>query len=147
MSSFEPLVRIAGTTFPYWLIVVVFMSVLGGFMRQRAKKKPFLVSVLLAACSLCGFSFIVLGIYVQLTSSPLSFVELLPSSSLVGLVIAFLASAALLISSRSGAEDAHPAMVVVGVVLITVLVGVFLALVVSVFPQVILWQWHLLQRL
>jgi len=33
------------------------------------------------------------------------------------------------------------------VVLITVLVGVFLAIVVTVFPKVILWQWHLVKRL
>jgi len=56
-------------------------------------------------------------------------------------------SAALLIFSRSEAEDAPPEMVIVGVVLITVLVGVFLAIVVTVFPKVILWQWHLVKRL
>jgi len=147
MSAFEPLVRIARTAFPYWLILLVLLSVLAGFISQRKEKKQFLVSALLQAGTTCAFFFMVLGIYVQLTSSPISFVDFLPSSFLVAFVVALSGSAALLIFSRSEAEDAPPEMVIVGVVLITVLVGVFLAIVVTVFPKVILWQWHLVKRL
>jgi hypothetical protein len=147
MSAFEPLVRIARTAFPYWLILLVLVSVLAGFISRRKEKKPFVVSALLQGAITCAFLFMVLGIYVQLTSSPISFVDLLPSSFLVASVVALSSSAALLIFSRSEAEDAHPAVAIVGVVLITVFVGVFLAIVVSVFPKVILWQWHLLKRL
>ena len=147
MSAFEPLVRIARTAFPYWLILLVFAVSAGWIYISAQRKKPFLVSALLQAGTTCAFFFMVLGIYVQLTSSPISFVDLLPSSFLVAFVVALSGSAALLIFSRSEAEDAPPEMVIVGVVLITVLVGVFLAIVVSVFPKVILWQWHLVKRL
>ena len=147
MSSFEPLARIAETAFPYWLIVLVIMSVLTGFMAQRREKKPFLVSALAQTSALCGFFFIILGIYVQLTSSPISFVELLPSSFLVAFVVGLSLSAAGLVFSRSEGEDAHLAMAVVGVVVITVFVGLFLAFVVSFFPKLIILLWHLLNHL
>ena len=147
MSSFEPLVRIAGTAFPYWLIVLVLMSVLTGLTSERREKKPFLVSALAQAGAVCGVLFILLGIYVQLTSSPISFVELLPSSLPVGFVIGLSVSAAGLMFSRSEAEDAHLGMAVVGVVMITVVVGPFLAFVVSFFPKLIMLQWHLIKHL
>lgn len=137
MSSFEPLVRIAGTAFPYWLIAVVLMSVLTGFMGRRSEKKPFLVSALSAAGIFCALSFIVLGIYVQLTRSPVSFANLLPSSLLVGLIFALLFSAAGLIFSRSEGEDEHLGMMVVAVVAFSLLMGIFLDSVVSIFPPFI----------
>jgi hypothetical protein len=142
MSAFEPLVRIARTGFPYWLIASVVLSVVNGFLAKRLKQAPFLPDAVGQFGTTCAFLFMVLGVCVQLTGSAMSFVQLLPSSLLVA--VGF--SATFLIWARSKGKIGL-GMSLVAIAFFTAVLGTFLAFVVSFFPKLIAFQWHLLKRL
>jgi hypothetical protein len=142
MSAIDPLVRIARTAFPYWLIVAVFVSVLSAFIAKRSNQASFLAAAVGQFGATCAFLFMVLGVYVQLSGNAMSFVELLPSSLLVAMGF----SATFLVFARSK-TDVRLGMVVVGIAFFSVVLGIFLAFVLSVFPKLIAFQWHLLDRL
>lgn len=147
VADFQPLVRIARTAFPYWLIAAVLVSVLAAFI---AKKSNRVLSLLAAVgetvgtfvCA-CALLFVLLGCYVQLTGSAMSFVQLLPSSFLIGMGFS---AASVLMSDWSEAE-AGPGVLVGAFAFFSVASGIFLAFVVSFFPKVIAFQWHLLKLL
>lgn len=142
MSLFDPLARIARTGFPYWLIAAVFLSVVTGFAAKRFKQAPFLREAVGQFGATCAFCFMALGLYVQLTGNAMSFLALLPSSLLVAAVF----SGSRLIFAPSG-TDFRIAMIVVGTAFGSVFIGLFLAFVLSFFPAIIPFQWHLLKQL
>jgi magnesium-transporting ATPase (P-type) len=88
-----------------------------------------------------AFIFMVLGLYVQLSGEAMSFAQLLPSALIVAMI--FVASI-LVVRTRTKAELG---MKVLGFGLGTVLFGFFLAFLLSFFPKLIAFQWHLLKRL
>jgi uncharacterized membrane protein YhaH (DUF805 family) len=142
MSAFEPLGRIVSTAFPYWLIFAVLVSLLSALVAKRSNRSSFLPEVIVQFGATFGFLFMALGIYIQLTGRAMSFVELLPSSFLVLAGI----SATLLILVRSK-EDIGLGMSIVTIALPTVVLGTFLAFLVSFAPKLIAIQWHLLKLL
>jgi hypothetical protein len=90
----------------------------------------------------CVFCFVALGLYVQLTGNAMSFLALLPSSLLVAAVLL----GSRLIFAPSG-SDYRIAMIVSGIAFGSVFIGVVLAFLLSFFPALIAFQWHLLKRL
>src|SRR5947209_939561 len=140
MSAFEPLVRIASTAFPYWLIAAVLLSLLAAFTAKRASQPSLVFAVVGQFGATCAFAFVALGFYVQLSGDAMSFTQLLPSS----LIVATIFSAAfLLVRPQTKAELGT---LVVGFALSSVVFGFFLAFVLSFFPSLIAFQWHLLKR-
>jgi hypothetical protein len=89
----------------------------------------------------CAFMFMALGLYVQLSGDAMSFTQLLPSSFIIAMV--FVASI-LVVRTRTKAELG---MKVLGFGFCTVVFGFFLAFLLSFFPKLISFQWHLLMRL
>jgi hypothetical protein len=141
MLAFEPLVRIARTAFPYWLIAAALAAVVAAFAAKRSKHKSSLL-VVVGECvgtfvGACTLLFIVLGCYVQLSGNRMSFVELLPSSLLVATGL----SAATVISDRLKAE-AGLGVLVAAFVFFTLGFGVFFAFFLSIFPKLMPIQLH-----
>lgn len=132
MSHFEPLVRIARIAFPYWLIGAVLFSLLGAFVARRRSQESFLPMAIAEMGAACMFLFVILGVYVQLRGDAMSFVELLPSSSIVALCF----SATFLILAWSK-EKIGLGMSILMILLPSVMFAVFLALVVSILPPVV----------
>ncbi len=132
MSHFEFLVRVARAAFPYWLIGVVLLSLFGAFVAKRKNQESFLPSFIAQMGTVCMFLFVILGVYVQLKGNAISFVELLPSSSIVALCV----SAAYLMLAWSK-EKIGLGMSILMILLPSVMFTVFLALVVSIFPPVV----------
>jgi hypothetical protein len=142
LSLFDPLARIARTGFPYWLIGAVVLSAVTGFVAKRYKQAPFLREAVGQFGVTCVFCFVALGLYVQLTGNAMSFLALLPSSLLVAAVLL----GSRLIFAPSG-SDYRIAMIVSGIAFGSVFIGVVLAFLLSFFPALIAFQWHLLKRL
>ena len=140
MSAFEPLIRIASTAFPYWLIAAALLSLLAGIAAKRGDQ-PLAFAVVAQFGATCTFIFMVLGLYVQLPGDRMSFAQLLPSSFIVAMIFS---AAFLAIRPQRKAELG---MQILGFGLGTVVFGFFLALVLSIFPMLISFQWHLLKRL
>jgi hypothetical protein len=162
MSTLEPLIRIASTAFPYWLIAPVLLSLLAAFTTKRANQpseevlnpeglgepvedlsefESRVFAVVAQFGVTCAFIFVVLGLYVQLSGEAMSFTQLLPSALIVAMI--FVASI-LVVRTRTKAEWA---MKVLGFGLGTVIFGLFLAFLLTFFPKVVTFQWHLLKRL
>jgi hypothetical protein len=141
MSVFQPLIRIASTAFPYWLIAAVLLSFMAAFTAKRANQPSLVFAVIGQFGATCAFIFVVLGLYVQLSGDAMSFTQLLPSSLIVAMIFT---AAILLIRPKTKAELG---MVAVGFGFSSVVFGIFLAFVLSFFPKLIGFQWHLLKTL
>lgn len=161
MATLEPLVRIASTAFPYWLIAAVLFSLLATFTAKRTAQRsgkalnqkapgepvddsggqPIAFAAIAQFGATCAFIFMVLGLYVQLSGETMSFAQLLPSGLIVAMI--FVASI-LVVRTRTKAELA---MKVLGFGIGTIMFGFFLAFLLSFFPKLIAFQWHLLRKL
>ena len=140
MSTFEPLIKIGTTAFPYWLIAAVLLSLVAAFVAKRRNQQPFFATAIAQMACTCVVLFMILGLYAQLTGPAMSFVELLPAS----LIVALGFSAATVIWVRS-MEKLGLGMTTLIFALPSVVFTLFLAFVVSFFPKLMHFQFNLLR--
>jgi hypothetical protein len=140
MWTLEPLAKIASTAFPYWLIAAVLLTLLVAFTARRADEPLAFVAIGQFGAT-CGFIFVALGWYVQLSGDAMSFTQLLPSSFVVAMIFS---AAILAVRPKTKTEVG---MKVLGFVLGTVIFGFFLAFLLSFFPKVIAFQWNLMKKI
>jgi len=136
MAAAEPLIKIVRTGFPYSLLAILTATAAMGLVAKISGRGPFWASALGQLGPLICFTFVILAFYLQISSPAMSFMQLVPASFFVSIVVIAIA----LIRMRSEWNISMTGMAAT-LAVFSVCMTIFLAAALTIVPALILLEW------